>query len=509
MKPRLIASARIVWPAILLLAAGLRAAEVVRRPLQVNEGLELYLGGLRVPALLAFMRDHNVHPPLNPLFVWALESAHVSDALIRALFVLIATACALLLMFVVRRWSGEPAASIAGFFAACMPVLIFNDTIIRMYATFDLFALLSFYCLSVLLTDDRLRAPARRALWVVWWLTIAIALYLIYLAFFVLLAQLAYAAIVRRDALAKASIGAGAALAAWLPQLSTFLAQLPRGGEAFPGFAGGVPTLIATLPEQASLQIPYGGAFGIALVAVVWLWLIGALIATVRRRSDSLLPWVALPALITVAYSLAAHKLLYVDRYYLLFAYALCAWTGVALAGKSLVGRPDAVRAPASGRAVTIAAVACALILAAAVQHVTDPKHSTAELYGVGTLLREASAPHDLFVFEQGTPAYVLARLGVLQGHPLVLIFTPAEVRGAWRNIAGRDRVWYVGFEAWPIDRDALVLTQLQTRDRLIRYWRFSRALAAEEVLVAEFERKGANAARARTRRQGEEVRPH
>jgi len=168
MKRRVVGGARFAWPAILALAAGLRAAEVLRRPLQVNEGLELYLGGLRVPGLLAFMRDHNVHPPLNPLFVWALESAHVSDAMIRALFVAIATGCVLLLMLVVRRWSGARAASIAGFFAACMPVLIFNDTIIRMYATFDLCALLSFYCLSTVLTAGELPAALRRALWIVW-----------------------------------------------------------------------------------------------------------------------------------------------------------------------------------------------------------------------------------------------------------------------------------------------------------------------------------------------------
>ena len=318
-----------------------------------------------------------------------------------------------------------------------------------------------------------------------------------------LVAQLAYAAFVRRDALANMLAGAAAALVAWLPQLPTFLAQLPRGGEAFPGFAGIVPIAIATLPEQASLQIPYAGAFGSVLVVIVWLWLAGALGATIRQQAHSLLPWIGVPAVLTVAYSLVAHKLLYVDRYYLLYAYGLCAWTGVALAHLKL----ERLRFGAPRVAGT--AAACALICAVAVQHVTDPKHSTAELNGVAALLREASGPHDLFVFEQGTPAYVLVRTGALDGHPLVLIFTPADVQTAWRSIAGYARVWYVGFEAWPIDRNALVLTQLQTRDRLLHYWRFSRALAVEEVLVAEFARKQHSRIRPPKRRQGELVRPH
>ena len=55
--------------------------------------------------------------------------------------------------------------------------------------------------------------------------------------------------------------------------------------------------------------------------------------------------WMGVPALLTLAYSAIAHKLLYTDRYYLLFAYALCALTAVALV------RATARRTALAGRA--------------------------------------------------------------------------------------------------------------------------------------------------------------
>jgi len=469
---------------VVVLAAALRTAEMARRALQVDEGLTLYLAGLKLPAALQFMRDHDPHPPLLTVTVHALVWAHAPDWLIRVLFVLLGTASVALVMAVVRQWSSDRAAVIAGVFAACMPLLIFNDIMIRMYAPFGVFALLSFYLLSRVLVRDDLPAARRRMFWIGWTLCTIAMLYTLYAAFFVLACQLAYGALVRRDAVWKLLAGAAVAGVAWLPQLPTFLYQLPEGGISFPGYVGREFELIATLPEQATLQIPYAGVLGVALVAVVWIWAGVALYSTIRARRGSLLPWIGAPALLTLVYSVAAHKLLYTDRYYTLFAYALCCWTGAALGRwtESLLK---------SGRRVALApaVVACLLIGGVAGAHVTDPYHSTADWNKIGLLLTSVSKPHDLFIFEQGSPIWVLGRNGALAGHPLLVVFDNEQPARILDSAKPYDRVWYVRFESWPVDPADIVLRGLQRQYRLLRYWRFDDALASEVALVAQFER--------------------
>ena len=482
-----------LYAAVMVLAVAFRAVEVFRRSPQVDEGLTLYLGSLRIADALTYLRAHDVHPPLLTLIVHMLAWMHSPDWLIRLVFVLIGAASVALVMATVRLWSDDRGAAIAGFFAACMPLLIFNDSMVRMYAPFDAVALLSFYLLSLLLVKPELPVLQRRALWTGWTLCAIAMLYLLYAAFFVLAAELAYAIIVRRDAAWRMLGACAVALVAWLPQYPTFRMQLPLGGVAFPFFAGHITTLIATLPEQATLQIPYRSAVGAIVVAAVWLWAAGALWLTICANRKSLLPWIAAPSLITLIYSLAEHKLLYADRYHTLFAYALCCWTGVALAGKGIrVAGPTTVGSAwwaQSRRLQMIATVAaCVIIAAAGVQHVTDPRHTTADWNAIGRLLHDNSQPHDLFIFEQGSPVFLYSRTDVLAGHPFVTVFSRSQPQRALDIAAHYNRVWYIGFQAEPVDPTAIVLIGLQRRYLLLRYWRFEDSLESEYVLVAQFQ---------------------
>ena len=475
----------------MVLAIAFRAVEVFRRAFQVDEGLTLYLGSLRIPDALAYLREHDVHPPLLTLFVHTLLWMHLPDWSIRVLFVLIGAASVALVMAIVRLWSSDRAAVIAGFFAACMPLLIFNDSMVRMYTPFDAIALLSFYLLSLAVSRTYLLVPKRRALWIGWTLCAIAMLYLLYAAFFVLAAELAYAFLIQRSAAWKVLAGCVVAVVAWLPQYQTFRAQLPLGGVAVPGFAGHVGALIASLPEQATLQVPYRSIFGSILVAAVWIWVAIALWSTVRADRKSILPWIALPSLFTLVYSLVAHKLLYADRYFTMFAWALSCWTGVALSNirpQLWWSSPRGSRnAPQwLGNAVTL--LACAIILAFGMQHVTDPRHTTADWNAIGRVLHDRSRPHDLFVFEQGSPAFLYSRTDVLAGHPFVTVFSRRQPNRVLDIATHYDRVWYIGFQAEPVDPAAIVLIGLQRRYLLLRYWRFENSLESEYVLVAQFQ---------------------
>jgi hypothetical protein len=302
-----------------------------------------------------------------------------------------------------------------------------------------------------------------------------------YLGFFVVGAQLLYAAVMRRDGLVRSLTGAAAAFALWLPQLTTFMHQLPSGGLAFPFYAQHQLAALYELVGQATIAVQtHGAAFFVAWTSLVgWCWLLAALIIALPGNGRALSMWLGVPSAATLAYGAIAHKLLYTDRYYLLLAYALCAVTGVA-----------AQRLRARARVGPLAGwVAAAALAVLGCLYAFDPAYYSADWPAVADLLRVRAHSADLIIFDQGSPYYVLDRGDSLRGHPLILVARHSDVEGAIRLSRPFQRVWLVLFQSGPVDPNAAVLHALAQRYHVEGYWEFFRRLPAEGASVVLFAR--------------------
>lgn len=476
-------SRALLW-GVLALAALVRFIPALRRPLQVDEGYTLHVAGMPLSEGMQVLRQLDVHPPLFLWMTHALVVAGAPDLALRATMAAFGVASVALLYWIVRLWHGEDAAVIAAFCAAVMPSLIYYDPMIRMYAPFDAVALGSFLVLSVLYTRDNLSLRARRTLWVAWAACGILLLYLLYLGFLVIAAQLLFAALIRRDGLVRSLAGAAATVGLWLPQLGTFLYQLPRGGLAFPQYEHHQLPALFELVGQATIAVQTHGAGSLVAIASVaaWLWLIGALALAWPNNRRSLLLWLGAPAALTLAYGIAGQKLLYTDRYYLLLAYALCACTGVAAVRLwERTGANLARRAPLWLAAAALAGISFAYAL--------GPALYTADWPAVAGLLRERSQAKDLIVFNQGSPFFVLKRGDSLNNHPLLVLLRRSEVRSATRLVRPFGRIWLVIFQSGPLDPDNAVLHYLETNYHTDGVWYFRRALPAENAVVVLFNR--------------------
>ena len=471
--------ARALTWSVLAAAAALRLYEALARPLHVDEGLSLHLASLPFAQALEYLASLDVHPPGFTVLLRALLALHFSDPAIRVVMALIGTISVALLMQIVAAWR-RPNEEVlaAGAFAALMPALIFYDGMIRMYAPFDALVLCSFLIVSVLAATDTLAPLQRRLLWVAWTASIAASVWLLYLGVFAILAQLAYFAVVRRDGLVRALAGAAVAVALWLPQLPTFLHQMPEGGLAFAQLLANPAAAVAVLSAQFTIA-PFATGFQEALLAaVVWIALALSFVVTVRVASRTVLPWLGLPAALTLGYSLVAHKALYLDRYYLIAAYALCAWSGVML-GSAMS------RAPRVARPVAI--LAGVALLAQAVVYAADPSNYTADWPSVEKRIFDGLPA--AYVFDRGTPVHVLERAGMLTGRSYAGILSPADADATVAALSKYARVWYVEYQRAQVDPNARVVRYLIAKYHAGGEWIFPRDVPGESVTVGLFYR--------------------
>lgn len=454
----------------------------VRHPLQVDEGYSLQLAALPLAKGLHAVAVLDIHPPLFLAIVHALVALHVPAIGIRLSMSGAGVASVAMLYWIVRRWHGEVAGLIGSAAAALMPSFIFYDPMIRMYALFDAFAIASFLILSVLYTAENLPVARRRVLWCAWSLACAAMIWTLYLGFIVIAAQLLYAAIVRRDGLGRSIAGGAAALLLWVPQWPTFWQQLPRGGLAFPFYASHPVQVLLELFGQSTIGVQTLGmsAAVIAVSAFAWVWVTSVLAIALPGNGKSLCVWMAVPAALTLAYGLVSHKLLYTDRYYLLFTYALCALTGVAVTRL-------AQRRPVAATAFGTAILACIAI--AGSLYVFDQRLWTADWNAVGTLLHESSRDGDIIVFEQGSPFFVLERGDALDHRPLYLVFRRSDVVPAARIVRPFRRVWLVVFQAGPVDPNFDIYRGFTQTYRVAATWEYPRWLSAESASVVLFDR--------------------
>jgi hypothetical protein len=473
---------------ILALAALLRGFAAARRPLQVDEAYSLHLARLPLHQALDILARLDVHPPGFLVLTHAMAAVHAPPGAFRFLVAACGVVSIVLLSMIVAAWHGRRAALVAAFVAAVLPVFIFYDTMVRMYAPFDTLALASYAVLGVLYTREGLPVWQRRALWAAWALLAALLVWWLYLGFFVLAAQAAYAAVVRREGLARTLAGMGFALLAWLPQAPVFLRQLPRGGLAFPGYAGHELQAFLLLPGQATIAVQTQGAGVAALGAaiVAWLW-VGAALAWGLRGDTwrSLAVWVGAPGLLTLLFGIASHKLLYADRYYLAAAYGLCVMTGIAVDRLAAGVGPSHLRRPLQVAAVC----AAAMLVAAGLAYAVVPSLYTADWPSVAAILERQAQPGDLIVFEQGSPYWVLHGGAALRGHPLLLLFYRGQAGDALRLARPFRRVWLVLFQWGPVDPDARLLHGLAAADHAVAAWRLRRWLPAETVTLILFAR--------------------
>jgi len=467
--------------AVLALAAVMRLVPAVARPLQVDEAYALHVAAMTPSQIVHVLATLDVHPPLFWFVLHGLIWMHAPDLVVRVLAACLGVSAVVLLTFVVSTWHGQRAGLIAGLCAALLPSLIFYDITIRMYALYDCLALGSFALLSLLYTRGDLSVATRRSVWVLWAVSIALLLWTQYLGFTVIAAQLVYAGLVRRDGLARSLGGLATAFALWSPQLATFLHQLPGGGLAFPSYAHHELGALWELVGQATIAVQTHGAvvFVLWTSLIAWGWLIAVLAVAAPRNLGSLAVWLVAPAVVTLCYGALAHKLLFVDRYFLVFALGMCALTGIAadrLAGAGAAGRWTAIAA--------VLALGCF-----GAMYAFDPAYYTADWPAIGGVMRAHGQPGDLIVLDQGSPYFALDRLGMLGGHPLVLVFRTDDVPQVVPLARPFRHVWLVLFQSGPVDPQGRILHDLATRYRPTGAWTFVRQLPAEGASVVRFER--------------------
>lgn len=463
---------------VLVLAAILRFVEAVRRPLEADEGLSLTIGSLNPLQMLAYLRT-DVHPPLFFLVLHGFESVHTPIWTIRLSMAASGVVSVALLMLIVRAWSSPNAALAAGVCAAFMPSLIFYDTWIRMYAPFQMLDMLAIWLLTLLATRDY-SGIKRVLMWSAWIAANAAALYVHYLAWMTLVAQVAFSSVRSRKLFLQALAGAALATLLWLPQLPAFIAQLPVGGLAY-GWAGShTMEALWWLPGQATVVPELEGWPAQAGAAVVWVWIVSAFACAWPRMKGTILPWLAAPAAFTIAYSLLAHKQLYIDRYHLLLAYALAAWSGVAFA--RLAERSRRGTLAACGGAILLAAVGCG--------YAVNPSLYTADWGHVADVLARHSEPTDLIVFEQGSSYLGFKYYQSDHRYAILQVSDPDQLGEASRVIDRYQRVWLIGSEIRAVDPSLRLLAHLEGRYSLMYFEESNRLLPSEDVSIGLFARR-------------------
>jgi hypothetical protein len=468
------------WLAFILFAAfAVRSIEALNRPLEVDEYTSLYIASLPWHAMQAFLLT-DAHPPAFFAFLAAIHAWYVPFWVPRLAMVVFATTSVGLLFATVRLWATELAALVAAACAAFMPSLVYYDTWIRMYAPFYFTVLLALFTLSLILKRNDLGVAARRVLWLTWTLSNVLCVYTLYLGWFFVAVQVLFVLALRRDALPKACAGTVACALAWMPQLRAFLHQYGAGGNNLRYFAGHEVSTILSLPGQATLVPQLEGWPSVAGAIVAWIWLAIAFWLAVRTQPRSLLLWLVAQPVLLVGFCLLAHKVIFLDRYYLMFAYAAAAWTGCAVSSSaSRLAKP-----------VWIGLAACFAALAAmGSAFAADPDFYTADWPAVIGQLEADSQPGDFILIESGMGSWAVFRSQELARHPRFMVWFSQNIAQAYTTAKKYPRVWFIAYQARGADPNLELLADLERDYHLKEFRLYRRALPAEDVSVGLFVR--------------------
>jgi hypothetical protein len=471
----------LVW--VLALGCALRLVPALRRPLETDEDTSLFVASLSWHDMLAYLHFRDAHPPLFFGLLHIALGMGWPVWLLRLVMVACAVASLFFLFQIVRLWSTPQAGGLAAAVAAGMPSLVYYDTWIRMYAPFYALVLLQLWLFSLLLVHADLSRGTRRALWIGWTLAGLAAMYTLYLGGFFIAAQLLYAALIRRDALGKSLAGVAVCAAAFAPQLPAVAAQnAGGGGNNLASFASHKLSTLLLLPGQATLAPQLEGWVAVLAACLAWLWLLVTLAPTLRAGPRSLLPWLAVAPLLLVGFCFVTHHVIFLDRYYLILAYALGAWTGVSL--MSAAQHAFAARRRAGAGLL-------ALLIPWASLFSLDPAFYTADWPGVISDIRTRAQPGDLLLLESGIAEWAVLKPRDLREHPVFMVWSAGNREQAWRVARRYRRIWFIAHQPRGVDPDLWLLRRIEGSYRLAYFHLHPRMLPAESVSVGLFVRSG------------------
>lgn len=273
------------------LALGLRLARLTFQPLWADEGYSVYFASLDWGPLTAATAA-DIHPPLYYylLKLW-MSVFGPGELALRALSVLFGVATVALTFAFAKRLGGTAVGVLAALAMAVSPFHIYYSQEVRMYALAGLLAVASTLCMLQLL-DGWTRGRSRRGAWacvVLYVVTTAAALYTLYYAAFIPLAQTVFVFLAYRRR--------PAVMARWLAvELATLLAYAPwlaTATKALSTYVAGKVTVEQYAPlnpltffwqvlHALGLGVPSAGRGFLALGALPALAL--ALVAAARAR---------------------------------------------------------------------------------------------------------------------------------------------------------------------------------------------------------------------------------
>jgi hypothetical protein len=165
-------------------------------------------------------------------------------------------------------------------------------------------------------------------------------------------------------------------------------------------------------------------------------------------------------------------------RYFLLSAYGLAAWTGVAL---DRIAEPRRAALVGCAIGVPLAVVACAYGFAPAF-YTTDWPHAA-------QIVRSLARPSDLLIFEPGAGNWAFRYYADERRDRILTVSTPSDIRHAIATLGGEHRVWLIGSGIRGVDPALTLPDALQKRFRLAYFEESKRALPSQDVEVGLFVR--------------------
>jgi|Deesub1362A_J573_1020465.scaffolds.fasta_scaffold07440_1 hypothetical protein len=204
-----------LWVSLVLLGFALRVYRLGSPPMRWDEGWSLGLASLswgeinRITAL-------DVHPPFYYYLLKPWLALGKDEFWTRYLSVLSGTLAIPLIGAMGRAWCGRETGTLAAFYAAIAPILIYYAQVTRMFALAVALIALAGYVLLRALSDEELSH------WLYFLLASAAALYTFYYTAFIVAAFLAYALIVarkRQGTLRRLSLAFGTLVVLYLPWL--------------------------------------------------------------------------------------------------------------------------------------------------------------------------------------------------------------------------------------------------------------------------------------------------
>ena len=469
--------------AALVLGAALRFWQLPVQSQFLDEAFTTTVAALPPAHLLAFIAQHDAHPPLFYLY------AHAAVALLHwppTWYRYLTAPFGLLAIFatwsVARRIAGDAAGTVAALFVATAPALVLFDRMFRMYGILAALAVTSFALLGAALDATGRR---RVLLWILYGIVTALLPSIMYLGAFVVASQGVYALFALRDRWPVLPVGAIAALAlipwAWGIREQWPIAGYSAGGQMLWTWDLARSVVAYALPAEWYRAPAFDVVFTSVAAAV--------LVAGLALARGGLLAAYLLPLAIQSAATLLFGRNMIYGRYLVHLLPAFAVALGMACAALF------ASRLRLAGLLLVCAALAVNGV--SDTDLLVDSYYQTSDWNVVERLLTSDEARSDAIVFDQGYPFFVMRTWPGVAGHDIRGPERAAEIPPtiAWIDRNAGVRVWYIQNQPEYPDPQLQVLHHLQRTRPLVHEWLEARADPKNMVYVALF---GAERATAR-----------